>query len=161
MRDPASLERPLGIPVRPLSAANPLSQTQKKPSPLWKKFKPSTMLTFAKEDRSLEISQKESQISNISLEKEEIKAKKYLSTIEDPLWKHVCCDVINMMGPASVLKIWNSTLGEVSSQAKDIEIYSPTEETSQFIQQYDFVILGSLQPYFPALKQIRVKTTRL
>ena len=60
------------------------------------------------------------------------------------------------MGPASVLKIWKSTLGEFTREDKSFDIVCETEETMQFIQQYDFVILGSLQQYLPSLKQLRV-----
>ncbi len=95
---------------------------------------------------------------NISLDGDYTTAKYCLTAIEDPLWRHICQDVMTMMGPTSLLKIWDSTLGEVSSQSKSVDIYSPTEIATQFINQYSFVILGSLKTYFPALKQINVKT---
>lgn len=95
----------------------------------------------------------------VTIDKAEYKeAKNCLSTIKDPLWRHVCQEIITMMGPASLLKIWNSHLGEVDSNKKIMEIQCPTEEASQFIQQYAFVILGCLQPYFPTLKKLNVKT---
>jgi len=61
-----------------------------------------------------------------------------------------------IMGPPSVLKIWNSALGSLSFQDKMIDLYCQTEDVAQFIQCYDFIILGSLQHYFPALKELRV-----
>jgi hypothetical protein len=159
MQNPASLERPLGIRVKSLSTIKPLSRRQRKlPDLPSKRSTSSAVITFTKTSPSHAFSQKESQAHSVPVEREYIKAKNYLSMIKDPLWKHICSDVITMMGPASVLKIWNSRLGDVSPQAKDIEIYSQTEEISQFIQQYAFVILGSLKSYFPALKQVRVKT---
>lgn len=91
-------------------------------------------------------------------QEEFIKVKNCLSTIEDPLWGHVCQEVVTMMGPASFFKIWTSHLGEVCPQDKSLEIYCHTEEASQFIQQYAFVILGSLRVYFPALRKLNVKT---
>ena len=102
--------------------------------------------------------QKESHLPQPSLNEDHLKAKTYLSTIEDSLWKYVCQYVINMMGPASFLKIWDSTLGEICFQDQSMEIHCQTEETAQFIQQYDFVILGSLHPYFPSLKKLSIKT---
>lgn len=93
----------------------------------------------------------------VLLKEEHAKVNHYLSTIEDPLWKHVCHEVIEMMGPASFLKIWRSNLGPLSSQNTVLDITCETEETAAFIQQYDFVILGSLQGYFPVLKKIKAK----
>lgn len=85
------------------------------------------------------------------------RAKKLLQAIQDPLWKHVCSDIINMMGPASLLKIADSTLGEVYFQSENIEVFCKCEETAKFIQQYDFVILGSLHSYLPTLKQLKTR----
>jgi hypothetical protein len=81
-----------------------------------------------------------------------------ISIIKDPLWRHICQDVMGMMGPASALKIWKSKLGQLSAQDKILTIICENEETSAFVQQYDFVILGSLQKYFPALKQLNAET---
>lgn len=86
------------------------------------------------------------------------KAKACLSTIQDPLWYHVCEEIITIMGPASLLKLWNSHLGEVSSNGTSIEIHCRTEEASLFVQEYAFVILGCLKPYFPTLKKLNVTT---
>jgi hypothetical protein len=93
---------------------------------------------------------------NFSLD-EYTKVKHCLSTIDDPLWKKVCQDVIRMMGLASFLEIWECRLGEVASQKKHIDIYCTTEKEAQFIKQYSFVFLGSLKTYFPALKEINAR----
>jgi hypothetical protein len=85
-------------------------------------------------------------------------AKRCLSLIEDPLWRHVCTDVLTIMGPLSVLKIWDSKLGTLSPQDKMIDLYCKSEEISQFVQRYDFIILGSLKQYFPVLKELRVNS---
>ncbi len=89
-----------------------------------------------------------------------IKVKDRISNIVDPLWKDICMDLLQMMGPVSVLKIWESKLGEFSSQNKTLDLICDTAETATFVKQYDFVILGSLQRYFPALTQLSVKTLR-
>ena len=73
------------------------------------------------------------------------KAENCLSQITDPLWQNICADLINMMGPASVLKIWESILGELSLQTEEMDITCKNEVIASFVQQYDFVILGSLQ----------------
>ena len=99
--------------------------------------------------------------TTVGLDKDHASATACLSSIKDPLWKHVCRDIINMMGAESFFKIWNSTLGEVHPQDQSMEIHCQTEETAQFIEQYAFVILGSLQPYFPVLKQLRATPTSL
>jgi hypothetical protein len=65
-------------------------------------------------------------------------------------------DLLNMMGPSSVLKIWQSKLGDFS-QKKYIDIDCETKETAAFVEQYDFVILGSLERYFPELTQLRIR----
>ncbi len=119
--------------------------------------KPRLTLPFSNENFSPIPSHKTLQHQTISSEEAYAKAENCLSTIIDPLWKHVCRDVIHTMGAASFLKIWDSTLGEFCTQDQSMEIHCQTEETAQFIQQYDFVILGSLQLYFPALKQLRIK----
>lgn len=114
-----------------------------------------SVVSFSKENFSSIRPQQRLESHNELPDNDHVEATNCLSTIDDPLWKHVCCDVINMMGAASFLKIWDSTLGDVCSQDQSLEIQCQTEETAQFIQQYDFVILGSLQPYLPALKQLR------
>jgi hypothetical protein len=82
--------------------------------------------------------------------------KHYLSLIEDPLWKKVCCYVENMMGPLSVIKIWECKLGSFSPKENNIEINCKTEEEDQFLKKYAFVILGGLKPYFPTIKELKV-----
>lgn len=84
------------------------------------------------------------------------KANYCISLIEDPLWKKVCIEFINMMGPISVLKIWKSNLGSLSPQNNTIDLSCQTEEAAQLLQQYDFVILGILRRYFSALKELRI-----
>jgi hypothetical protein len=84
-------------------------------------------------------------------------ARQSLSRIEDPLWKCVCGEVIKMMGPLAVLKIWDSQLGSFSTYSQDIEIYCKTEDAAQFVQQYAFVILEGLRGYFPTIKNLSVK----
>lgn len=86
-----------------------------------------------------------------------LKATACVARIMDPLWKKVCNDLIYNMGPAYIFKIWDSTLGEISSQDKLLHVTCRNKDAVDFIQQYDFVILDSLQPYFPALKQVRAE----
>ena len=81
----------------------------------------------------------------------------YLSLIKDPLWKSVCTEMIETMGSSSVQKIWNSTLGSYCSEADAMDLCCPTDETAQFVNQYSFLILGSLQRYFPAIKTLKTK----
>ncbi len=85
------------------------------------------------------------------------KAKHLLSHIEDPLWEKICGEVGKMMGAFAVQKIWDSKLGSFCSEEKAIDICCPTEETAQFINQYSFLILGSLQHYFPTIKNLKTK----
>ncbi len=66
-----------------------------------------------------------------------------------------------MMGPLSVLKIWDSRLGVLSSQDKNVYLYRKTEEDFDFIQQYSFIILGSLQKYFPMVNKLHLKKRSL
>ena len=147
------MHRSVDLLKQPLSIhTNPLRVTKVRI-----RKKPRSSFAFLKENPSLPLSQDNLQNQNSSLTRDYDKANKFLSTIEDPLWKHVCDYIINMMGPASLLRIEDSTLGEISSQDQSIEVHCKSEETAQFIQQYDFIILGSLQPYFPTLKELRVK----
>lgn len=108
-------------------------------------------LTISKKILAREHFQTESQSYNTQ-------AKYYLSLIKDPLWQHVCTEVISMMGPRCNLEIWNSRIGVISFDNKTIEIYCQTEELTQLLQQFDFVVLGSLQRYFPSIKKLIIKT---
>jgi len=82
-------------------------------------------------------------------------AKEHTLLMEDPLWKEVCTETVRMMGPLAQ-HIEQARLGSFSPQDKTIELYCQTDEVAQFIQQYTFIILGSLRRYFPALKELRV-----
>lgn len=84
-----------------------------------------------------------------------------ISLITDPLWKQVCIEFVHMMGPFPALKIYNSRLGLLSSQHRIICIYCETEEESEFLRKYSFVVLGSLQKYFPAVRQLKINFHRL
>jgi hypothetical protein len=61
-----------------------------------------------------------------------------------------------MMGPISVVKIWECKIGSFSSEEHSIEINCRTEEAGQFLKKYAFVILGGLKQYFPALKELKI-----
>nr|MBA3814868.1 hypothetical protein [Alphaproteobacteria bacterium] len=113
--------------------------------------KPSVKLIFSREIIPPTFLQEEVPAHNPVLQDDHDRATSCISQIADPLWKDICMDLLNMMGPASILKIWSSTLGEFSSQDKRIDITCETVEAEEFVQQYDFVILGSLHRYFPAL----------
>lgn len=91
-----------------------------------------------------------------SFEEAQSQANNYIALIKDPLWKHICTGVLNMMGPHAFLKMRNSQLGDFSSTDKMINIYCQSKEMAEFTQEYDFVILGSLQQYFPTCKKLRV-----
>ncbi len=80
----------------------------------------------------------------------------YLSLIDDPLWEKVCRHVEDMMGPISVVKIWECKIGSFSSEEHSIEINCRTEEAGQFLKKYAFVIMGGLKQYFPALKELNI-----
>ncbi|MBA3814338.1 MAG: hypothetical protein H0X26_07620 [Alphaproteobacteria bacterium] len=114
-------------------------------------------LVFSKKDVSPPYYQEEAPNHDTLLQDDYTRATSCISQIIDPLWKNICADLLHIMGPASILKIWKSELGEFSSSDKHIDITCETEETAAFVQQYDFVILGSLQRYFSGLKQLRAK----
>ena len=84
-------------------------------------------------------------------------ANHFISLIEDPLWKSICTEMADMMGPSAVLKMCGSRLGSFSHHHKTMELYCQTEEIAQFTRQYSFVILGSLQRYFPMMKNLQIK----
>ena len=81
----------------------------------------------------------------------------FISLIEDPLWKSICTEMVDMMGASTVLKIYSSRLGSFSHHHKTMELYCQTEEIAQFANQYSFIILGSLQRYFPTVKDLKIK----
>ena len=125
---------------------SPLRRCQSKPK-----------LSVSKHDPYHEFGQKLLNSDQISFEEAYSEAKYRLSLIEDPLWKSVCTEMVDMMGPLAVLKMWNSSLGLFSHQHKTMDLYCQTEEIVQFICQYSFVVLGSLQRYFPMMKDLQVK----
>jgi hypothetical protein len=163
-RSQASLKRAVNVYSNPFSLSKAKERSEKLLSgpssheKLMRAYKSRATLSFSKEKSVHTTPEKTLQHQNILVDEDCIKAANCLSSIEDPLWKRVCRDVIRAMGAASFLKIWDSILGEFYPQDQSIEIHCQSEETAQFIQQYDFVILGSLQPYFPSLKHLRIKT---
>ncbi len=84
------------------------------------------------------------------------KAVPPLPSIRDPLWKHVCMEIQNLMPPLFVLKLSECQLGPFLPQGKEVDLYC-SEATVETIRQYDFMILACLQKFFPALKRVRVK----
>lgn len=92
----------------------------------------------------------------VSLDKVRFQAQGYISRIKDPLWKLVCIEFINMVGPQPILKIWASNLGPLSLHSETLELSCKTEEIAQILQQYDFVILGILRQYFSTLKKFQI-----
>jgi hypothetical protein len=91
-----------------------------------------------------------------SLDEQYTKMNALLSCIEDPLWKHLCAEIINLMGPFA-FQITQTQLGDYSSQDKTLDLFCHTEELAHFLRQYNFVIIGSLRRYFPYLKEVKVK----
>ena len=91
-----------------------------------------------------------------TVDEDHSQVKYYLGLIDDPLWKKVCRHVEHMMGPLSVVKIWECKIGSFSSEEHNIEINCRTEEAAQFLKKYAFVILGKLKQYFPALKELKI-----
>ena len=78
------------------------------------------------------------------------------SLIADPLWEHVCAESVSLMGPIA-LQISKAHLGEFSVFDRAVDLYCDTEEVSCFLKKYHFIVLGSLQRYFPALRKINVQ----
>ncbi len=115
-------------------------------------------LTFSMNEFSPSFSQEHFQNKEVSFDKIQSQGRQYISLIEDPLWKQVCIEFINMMGSHFIPKIWDSRLGSLSPYDTSTSLYCQTEEVTWFAQQYSFVIVGILQRYFPTLKELRVIT---
>ena len=73
----------------------------------------------------------------------------------DPFWELVCTEVIHFMGPAAQ-HIRHCKPEKISPKDKVVDLNCDTQEAALFVQQFDFIILGTLKPYFPALKRVRV-----
>jgi hypothetical protein len=117
--------------------------------------KDSLYTSFYNKDNYFYTSQSSSQRQNAALDIEELK-NDYLSCIKDPLWKHICGEILNLMGPTA-FRITKAQLGVYSAQDKTLDLFCHTEELSQFLNHYHFVIFGSLRRYFPYLKELKVK----
>lgn len=114
-------------------------------------------ISSPKKSPSFEILRKSTQTGKIPFEDSKSQAEQSLSLIEDPLWKSVCNEMTDLMGSFSVEKVWDSKLGTFCSEGKSIDLCCPTDEAAQFVNQYSFLILGSLQRYFPAIKTLKTK----
>ncbi|MBY0500744.1 MAG: hypothetical protein K2P93_01920 [Alphaproteobacteria bacterium] len=125
-------------------------------SPL-KKIELKLAVPLSQHNSSLKVSRETTQTNQISFEDSELQTNRPLSPIEDPLWKKICSEVEKLMGSSSIQEIWDSELGSFCSEDKSIELCCPTEEAAQFINQYSFLILGSLQRYFPAIRALKTK----
>ncbi|KAB2835705.1 MAG: hypothetical protein F9K49_03240 [Caedimonadaceae bacterium] len=101
------------------------------------------------------------QVKELLLDIQYAQARRSILLIEDPLWRDICSDLMKTMGSPLVLKIWESQLEDFSAQSQQISLKCKTENTAQFVQQYAFVILGSLQRYFPSVKALEIKIERL
>lgn len=114
-------------------------------------------ISSPKKDFSFEILRESTQINQVSFEDLESQAKHCLSLIKDPLWKSVCAEMADLMGFSYIQRMWDSKLGTFCFKDKSINLCCPTEETAQFINQYSFLVLGSLQRYFPTVRTLKTK----
>ena len=83
-------------------------------------------------------------------------SKNKCSFLEDPLWKHITTEVIKITNPFA-LPIQETRLGPLSTQDKTVELYCPTEKVAYLLQPYDFIVLSTLQQYFPTLRKIIIR----
>ena len=137
--------------------ASPLSSRTYIKEEFVTKRKSNLNLSSTKQHSAYLVSHKSSQKEKMSADDIQFLASHYISLIEDPLWKRVCSEVARIMGPFSILKLWGSQLGTFSAQSQAIDIQCKTKDEAQFVQQYAFIILGSLQCYFPTVKNLKVK----
>jgi len=125
-----------------------------------KKYRPTLTLVSSENGLSSFLSQELLQSEKVLARDPHSQAENCIALIEDPLWKRVCVEFLAMMGPRSLLKISNVRLGFLCAQYKIINIYCDTKEEAEFVQRYSFVVLGSLQKYFPAVKSLIVRIKR-
>lgn len=104
---------------------------------------------------------KSAPIKELLLDIQYTQARRSILLIEDPLWRDICTDLMKTIGSPLVLKIWESQLEDFSAQSQQISLKCKTEDTAQFARQYAFVILGSLQRYFPSVKALEINVERL
>ncbi|MBX9621581.1 MAG: hypothetical protein K2X28_06105 [Alphaproteobacteria bacterium] len=114
-------------------------------------------ISSSRKSSFFEILRESSQTGKISFENSKSQAEQSLSLIEDPLWKSICNEMTDLMGSPPVEKVLDSKLGTFCSEGKSIDLCCPTDEAAQFVDQYSFLILGSLQRYFPAVKTLKTK----
>lgn len=84
-------------------------------------------------------------------------AQKCLHQIDDPLWKYVCNELLSMMGPSSVVKLWDCKLNFSCPGEKGISISCSDPDSADFIEKYDFVILNVLKKYFSSVNKVNVE----
>lgn len=88
-----------------------------------------------------------------------VNIEKRLSPISDPLWKRVCSEVVLIMGPVA-MQIFQVEFG--LPQEKSMDLYCHTKELAHLIRIYNFIIVVSLQRYFPYFKapDVHAKNSR-
>lgn len=86
-----------------------------------------------------------------------IEAQKGISQIKDPLWKRVCIDILNILGPIAFKDFWKISFLNVSLQGRRAHLTCPSRRVAEAIEKYHFVIIEALKKYYPSLFYIETQ----
>lgn len=98
--------------------------------------------------------------SECSTEKYKIEAEEGISRIQDPLWRRVCVDILQVLGPIAFKDLWKSKLITVSPQGRKIHLACPDQAIVDTIEKYHFVIMAAFKKFYPFLSSIEMEISK-
>ncbi len=98
-----------------------------------------------------------SELSHQKVHQYKVLADLGISQIQDPLWKRVCIDILNILGPVAFKDFWKINFLSVSLHGKKAHLACPSQSVAESIQKYHFVIVEALKKYYPSLFSIETQ----
>lgn len=86
-------------------------------------------------------------------------AEEGIAQIQDPLWRRVCVDILNILGPVAFKDLWRIKLTTVSPQGKRAYFECPNQDIAATIEHYHFVIIDALKKFYPFLSSIEAEVS--
>jgi len=95
--------------------------------------------------------------SDRPFDKYKAEAEEGISQIQDPLWRRVCLDALQILGPVAFNDLWKSKLITVSPKGKIAYLTCPNQSIVEKIEQYHFVIIAALKKFYPYLSSLEIE----
>ena len=91
------------------------------------------------------------------LQEYKTEAEEGIARIEDPLWRKICLDILEILGPVAFKNLWKVKLVSVSSERRKAYLACPNRSVAASIEQYQFVVIGALKKFYPFLTSINIE----